>query len=147
MTEAEYQVIINRQAAWKKAPSLPVKMPLEFQQAIAAAKGKPPKESRANKTELEYSRLLALEYPGHSITFNSLRLKCDNGHAYTPDWVVNLSDGLILLVEVKARGKNGFRHPSYQRAKVMYDQCRVEWPMFRYRWAEKQSGVWTITDY
>jgi hypothetical protein len=96
-----------------------------------------------NKTEAEYGRMLALQHPGATIHYEgiTLRLKC--GHAYTPDYVVQMPGGWMLLVEVKSRGKNGYRQPSYQRAKLAYDQCREEFPCFRYQWAEKQQGRWT----
>jgi hypothetical protein len=97
-----------------------------------------------NKTEAEYGRMLGLEYPGARVRYEGVTLHLDNGHAYTPDWCVILLTGEMLMVEVKARGKNGYRQPSYQRAKVMFDQSRIEYPHWQWRWAEKQEGRWHI---
>lgn len=107
---------------------------------VGTRHGKPP---GPNKTEGEYGRLLALEYPGACIRYEGLTLTMDNGHKYTPDWIVKTT-GLLLCVEVKARGKNGFRLPSYQRARLAYDQCRTEWGCFQFRWAEKSGGKWNV---
>ena len=102
----------------------------------------PTKRGNPNKTEQEYANRLAYEFPGCAIRFEAISLRMSNGHVYTPDWSVLLPDSTLLLIEVKARGKNGYRQPSYQRAKLAYDQCRVEYPMFKWRWAEKSQGVW-----
>jgi hypothetical protein len=105
------------------------------------------KRGKANKTELEYAARLSFEFAGCKPKFEAVTLHLLNGHAYTPDWQIVLPDGTLLFVEVKARGKNGFRHPSYQRARVMFDQSRLEYPMWKFRWAEKQSGQWDVKDY
>ncbi len=105
------------------------------------------KRGKPNKTESEYASRLAFEFPGCAIRFEALTLILDNGHRYTPDWVVRQLNGQILLVEVKAKGKNGFRHPSYQRAKLAFDQSRLDYPLFQWRWAEKQEGKWHVADF
>lgn len=131
-----------------KSATVPERVPTLAE--IGASHGLKPKNDKhgkPNKTESEYATRLAFEFPGRSIEFEAVTLHLPNGHAYTPDWVVKLPDGQILCVEVKARGKNGFRHPSYQRAKVMFDQSRLDWPMFKWRWAEKQSGMWAVEDF
>jgi hypothetical protein len=97
-----------------------------------------------NKTELEASRMLACEFPGCEIVFEGLSFSMLNGHRYKPDWIVKMPGGWMLCVEVKARGKNGFRQTSYGRAKLAYDQCQKEWRIFRWRWMEKDSGVWKM---
>lgn len=102
-----------------------------------------PRRGTPNKTESEYSHLLQLEFPKSRVVFEAMTLRMANGHRYTPDWVV-MGSGGILCVEVKAVGKNGYKHPSYQRAKVAFDQCRVEFPWFRWRWAEKVNGIWEV---
>lgn len=96
-----------------------------------------------NKTEMEYGRMLGYEFPNSSPRFEALTFVMENGHRYTPDWIVSTPDG-ILCVEVKAKGKNGFRLPSYGRAKLAFDQAKLEWPQFRWRWAEKFNGSWTV---
>lgn len=105
------------------------------------------KSRQPNKTETEYAFRLGLEFPGCKVKFEAITLHLENGHAYTADWVVVTPEGISLLVEVKARGKNGFRHPSYQRARVMFDQSRVEYPFWSFRWAEKSGGTWDEKEY
>ena len=100
-----------------------------------------------NKTESEYRRLLELEFKGCEIVYEGLTFLMLNGHRYTPDWIVKTPAGWMLCVEVKARGKNGFRLPSYQRAKLAFDQARIEWNHFKWRFAEKHSGTWNISGF
>ena len=100
-----------------------------------------------NKTERSYMTMLSYEFPKSKIVFEAWTFHMSNGHAYTPDLFVFHEDGTILIVEVKARGKNGFRQASYGRAKLAFDQSMVEYPQFNYRWAEKQSGAWHTSDY
>ena len=101
-----------------------------------------PRSMKQTKCEMEYGRMLAMEFPGASIIPWGITLRMANGHKYTPDYLVMLTDK-YLLVEVKQRGKNGFRQNSYQRAKLAYDQCREEFKLFSYRWAEKHNGSWS----
>jgi hypothetical protein len=136
LSEREYEELLANRT--RKEPSLvPVVKPHER----GTRHGKRP---GPNKTEAEYGRMLALEYPGARVRYEGVTLHLDNGHAYTPDWCVTLLTGEMLMVEVKARGKNGYRQPSYQRAKVMFDQSRIEYPHWQWRWAEKQEGRWHI---
>ena len=102
------------------------------------------KKPGPNATETEYGRHLQLEFPGCEGVFEGLTIHFLNGHKYRPDWIVK-GDGWILCVEVKHRGKDGYRLPSYQRAKLAYDQAKVEWSGFRWRWAEKTSTGWDIS--
>lgn len=123
-----------------KKVSSDIGIPTTESKQSVTGRGKP------NKGELEYSRRLELEFPGAMILFEGLHLMMSNGHRYTPDWFVY--DGkTILCVEVKARGANGFRMPSYQRAKLAFDQCRVEYPFIQFRWAEKHKGQWSEKTY
>jgi len=98
---------------------------------------------KQTKCEIEYGRMLAMEFPGAVVIPWGVTLRMQNGHKYTPDFAVLLPK-VILLVEVKQRGRNGFRQPSYQRAKLAYDQCRAEFYQFQFRWAEKHCGIWTV---
>lgn len=98
---------------------------------------------KPNKTELEYGRMLGFEFPKSIPRYEAITFTFENGHRYTPDWIVATTDG-ILCVEVKARGKNGYRLPSYGRAKLAFDQAKIEWPQFRWRWAEKHCGSWNV---
>lgn len=94
-----------------------------------------------NKTESEYGRLLELEFVGCRAIFEGMTLRMANGHKYTPDWMVIKADGTILLVEVK---NAGYKHASYGRSRLAYNQCKIEYPMFSYRWAEKEKGSWSV---
>ena len=119
--------------------SKPVMLKLVQKERVHAAAHRQAKQP--NKTEAEYGKLLGLEFPGALIVFEGCSFRMSNGHRYTPDWVVCKED-LLLCVEVKARGKNGFRHPSYQRARLAFDQCRHDYPAIQWRWAEKHCGKW-----
>jgi len=85
--------------------------------------------------------MLQVEFPWCKVLFEGLSFKMANGHRYTPDYAV-LGPNFVLLVEVKARGKNGFRQASYGRARLAYDQCKTEFPCFMFRWVEKHKGLW-----
>ena len=143
MTESELDQLLKRN------PSLSVHgvgQPTDIKRDTLPAQGKEnalqvKSGTKQTKCEMEYGRMLSMEFPGTAIIPWGVTLRMQNGHKYTPDYAVLLPDH-ILLVEVKQRGKNGFRQNSYQRAKVAFDQCRVEFTQFRYGWAEKQNGIW-----
>lgn len=162
MTEDEYSALMTRRAGtnWgtncqigRPSPrnaqqladdsipltSKPVNLRLVQKERVHTAA--PRQAKQPNKTEAEYGKLLGLEFPGALIVFEGFSFRMSNGHRYTPDWVV-CKDDLLLCVEVKARGKNGFRHPSYQRARLAFDQCRHDYPAIQWRWAEKHCGKW-----
>ncbi|MFZ3168102.1 MAG: hypothetical protein WA130_10850, partial [Candidatus Methanoperedens sp.] len=163
MSESEYQDFLNKRASSIKDVGRALGIPPSQKRARELAESMTPDNCKPlriavvpetkktshkpnlcvkqTKCEMEYGRMLAMEFLGAKITPWGITLRMSNGHKYTPDFVVFYGD-LILLVEVKQRGKNGFRQNSYQRAKLAYDQCQVEFPMFQYRWAEKQHGAW-----
>ena len=162
MTEDEYAALISRRAAAirdtarqlgcptpKNAERLADdSIPLSSKPVNLRLVQKPRGQTAAhrqakqpNKTEAEYGKLLGLEFPGALIVFEGCSFRMSNGHRYTPDWVV-CKENLLLCVEVKARGKNGFRHPSYQRARLAFDQCKFDYPAIQWRWAEKFRGAW-----
>jgi len=99
------------------------------------------KRNKMTKTEARYlSVLKTLEEAGEitDVRFHPVSFHLDNGHRYTPDFSYN-DDGRICLVEVKGSYKLG----SYQRAKMAFDQARIEWPLFVWIWAESQDdGTW-----
>lgn len=104
---------------------------------------------RMTRGEQEYGMILQAEFPKSPVIFEGISLKLRNGHRYTPDFIVfdtflcpECGNGMPLLVEVKIRGKDGFRQPSYQRAKLAFDQAKLDFPCFSYRWAEKHKGQW-----
>jgi hypothetical protein len=96
-----------------------------------------------NKTEASYATLLGFEFPGCKITFESISLRLENGHRYTPDLCVHTADGL-LLVEVK---NAAYKHASYGRSKMAFAQCRIDYPQFRYRWTEKDKNTWDTRNF
>ena len=141
-------------ANWTDADILAHQSRIKHKQVIASCQAPTPEVKKAvqgrtgaNKTENAYSVMLGYEFPGCKIVFEGLNIKLDAGHGYKPDWVVRLPDGGILCVEVKARGSNGFRQPSYQRARLAFDCARNEWPMWRWRWAEWHNRQWDIKEY
>lgn len=145
MSEDEYSKFITRQtertlSADKGMQSIPTQ-PQVKQNASQGKYG-----AKQTKCEIEYGRMLSMEFPSAEIIPWGVTLRMKNGHKYTPDYLVN-GDGWMMLVEVKQRGKNGFRQNSYQRAKVAFDQCRVEFYNFTWRWSEKHNGIWTENKY
>lgn len=139
MSEQEYDALMARRNTVPQLPTSPRKAEQPETQVDISAK--PEKKRQPNKTELEASMMLACEFPGARITFEGFTFNMENGHKYKPDFVV-CRGGLLMCIEVKARGANGFRQPSYQRAKLAYDQCRLDYPAITWRWMEKQNGTW-----
>jgi hypothetical protein len=136
MSEKDLQEILSRGAVRIHGEKAAIAAKVDIPTAKPQSRGKP------NKSEMEYGKRLFYEFPDSEIVYEGLSFHLQNGHTYTPDWLVKHKDGAILLVEVKVRGKNGFRHASYQRARVMFDQSKIDFPMFSWRWAEKQGGEW-----
>jgi hypothetical protein len=74
-----------------------------------------------------------------SVAYEALVFRLANGHSYTPDWVCWDCDGRLQCVEVKG----SYRLGSYQRARLAFDQARIEWPRIIWVWAErKKDGSW-----
>lgn len=100
------------------------------------------KRIKMTKTEARYLAVLkTLEEAGEitDVKFHPVSFHLDNGHRYTPDFSYN-DNGRIYLVEVKGSYKLG----SYQRARMAFDQARIEWPLFVWIWAELgEDGAWT----
>lgn len=105
------------------------------------------KKGKQTKTEIEAGNMLKMEFQGCNVVPWGFRITMLNGHAYTPDYLVWPVGGRYMAVEVKQRGKNGFRQNSYQRAKLAFDQCKTEHPLIIWRWMEKHCGQWAIKDY
>jgi len=61
-----------------------------------------------------------------------------NGHRYTPDWVVVTAGGRIECHEVKG----GYALHSHQRARLAFDQARIEFPWIMWVWAVKTKNGW-----
>lgn len=96
---------------------------------------------KMTKTEAEYEARLVSIYGLNNVHFEGLTLRMRNGHRYTPDFVVRHGSSLTLY-EVKG----SYRLHSYGRAKLAFDQARVEWPAWTFVWAEKQPDkTWKET--
>lgn len=96
-----------------------------------------PAKRKMTKTEAEFMSRLAAIYGRECVHFEGITLRMANGHRYTPDFVIRHDAGLTLY-EVKG----GYRLGSYQRARLAFDQARVEWPCWSFVWAEKRDGKW-----
>lgn len=128
------------QDACKCGPSSDAAAPIEATPAASTegAKLKTPKKGLSGgmtKTEAEFNRIF-LEGTGK---FEAITLHMANGHAYTPDFITVDSLGSVTAYEVKG----GFRLGSYQRARLAYDQARIEFPWITFRWHEKTKKGWT----
>ena len=105
------------------------------------------KAKQPNKTEASY-RTEVLDRQAAigvlvSIAYEALTVRMANGHRYTPDWVCRTASGLTLCIEVKGT----YRMHSHQRARLAFDQAALEWPAWRWIWAEKQTGGgWRIIE-
>ena len=89
------------------------------------------------KTEMAYRS----RYLGDNTRFQGVTFRMANGHRYTPDWVTMDGDRMTCI-EVKG----SYRLGSYQRARLAFDQARIEWPGVTWIWAElSESGEWTVT--
>lgn len=102
--------------------------------AIPAAK---PKAKGMTKTEAEAKRM----HCPPDARFEPLTFTMANGHRYTPDFAW-WQDGRLHCLEAKGSYKLG----SYQRARLAFDQAKVEFPDVRWVWAERRKdGSWRIS--
>ncbi|MEI8123117.1 MAG: hypothetical protein WCI20_13860 [bacterium] len=95
------------------------------------------KSKGPNKTEVDYQRrhLRGLDARYEAVTF-----RMANGHRYTPDWVV-FTDGRPSQCH---ECKGGYALHSQQRARLAFDQVRVEFPGLVWVWAVRVGGRWTV---
>jgi len=94
-----------------------------------------------NRTEAAYrEERLGGRSDVASIYYEGLTFRMANGHRYTPDWVVVMESGEIECHEVKG----GYALHSHQRARLAFDQARVEFPWCRWVWATKSKQGWKI---
>jgi len=106
--------------------------------ASAPAASAPPQKPNKgpNKTEAEAKRRFC---PGDA-RYEGLTFVMASGHRYTPDFCWWVGDRLHCL-EVKGSYKLG----SYGRAKLAFDQCKVEFACVSWIWAERQKdGSWRV---
>ena len=101
---------------------------------------KPPRARRGpNKTEERFRREY-LEPRGIKAVFEGATFRLANGHRYTPDWVWLDETGRAVCVEVKG----SYKLPSYQRARMAYDQARIEWPGIIWIWVTWTGKEWRV---
>jgi len=96
---------------------------------------KPKVHRGPNKTEMDYYRTFLEPRKVIAIRYEGITLRLQSNHRYTPDFVVLTADG-IELIEVKG----SYKLHSHQRARLAFDEARVQWPCFKFYWAEKQKG-------
>ncbi len=98
--------------------------------AIKASTGR----REPNKTEARYrDEFLS----GLDARYEALTFRLANGHRYTPDWVV-VRNGRIECHEVKG----SYRMHSHQRARLAFDQVRIEFREFVFVWAVSAGHEW-----
>lgn len=103
---------------------------------LEAGRGRKP-----TKTELAYRReVLDRAASVRSVTYEGLTFRMANGHRYTPDFVVRREGGQIECHEVKG----GYALGSQQRARLAFDQARVEFSWVVWVWAVRTKDGWEI---
>ncbi len=90
-----------------------------------------------NKTEARYR---AEKLRGLDARYEALSFLLQNGHRYTPDWVVLGTDGRIECHEVKG----AYRFGSHGRARLAFDQAKAEFPGFGWVWATWTGKAWEV---
>ncbi len=94
-----------------------------------------------NKTEARYrAEMIDRRSDIAAVHYEGLTLRMANGHRYTPDWVVVTTVGRIECHEVKG----GYALQSQQRARLAFDQARVEFPWLGWVWAVKTNDGWKV---
>ena len=119
-------------------------LPKHFVKPLSDEFAKPKRKAKVGKgaqqpnaTEQEYA-----EY-GLSITvdlrFQALTFHMKNGNDYTPDWIQFDCEGLpCRAVEVKG----SHRFHSHGRARLAFNQCKIEFPGIEWIWATKTKEGW-----
>lgn len=120
-TQQEYEAYLKRSQA-------------KIVQEVKSVEVLKPSKSAMSKTEQEYERIYLRDLP-HK--FEGISLKMSNGHRYTPDFYV-VREGCIELHEIKG----GYKLHSYGRAKLAFDQAKIEYPEFKFVWATKTKDGW-----
>ena len=97
---------------------------------------------RMTKTERDAEAFLRGCGAYASVWFNPCVLRLRNGHRYTPDFLCDpiMQGSRRILVEVKG----AYRLGSYQRARMAFDQARIEFPEFGFLWIERTKDGWSI---
>jgi hypothetical protein len=92
-----------------------------------------------NKTEADYRRR---HLGGLDARFEAVTFRMANGHRYTPDWVV-FADGRPVACH---ECKGGYALHSQQRARLAFDQARIEFPGLNWVWAVKTTAGWQVEE-
>jgi hypothetical protein len=92
-----------------------------------------------NKTEADYHRY---HLRGQDARYEAMTFRMTNGHRYTPDWIV-FQDGRPVACH---ECKGAYALHSQQRARLAFDQARVEFPGLKWVWAVKTTEGWRIQD-
>lgn len=76
-----------------------------------------------------------------NVKYEAITFNLANGHRYTPDFCYFLESGEMCCIEVKGKHKLG----SYQRARLAFDQAKVEFPRITFVWVEEQKDeTWRV---
>jgi hypothetical protein len=111
---------------------------LHTDQAAATPPSKPSKAKRGmSKTEARYLVEVLRDTPAR---YEAITFRMINGRRYTPDFVT-MDNGRLTVHEVKGSD----RLPSYSRARLAFDQCKVEFPHIAFVWAEWNGKTWEVT--
>ena len=101
--------------------------------------GRPAAGRSPNKTEASYrAEVIARRTDVAAVHYEGLTVRMANGHRYTPDWVVVTAGGRVECHEVKG----GYALHSHQRARLAFDQARIEFPWIVWVWAVKTKNGW-----
>jgi hypothetical protein len=136
---------LQRQIREGATPRLPAD-PGPSRAAVPPAAATPPRTRQGpkkakgpNKTEARYAREV-LAPLGIEARYEGLTFRLANGHRYTPDWVYFDQTGKLVCGEVKG----AYRFGSHQRARLAFDQARLEWPSITWIWATWTGKEWSI---
>lgn len=95
------------------------------------------------KKQTATERAYNVECLGGLGVFEALSFYFKNGHRYRPDFVV-LVDGRPSECH---ECKGGYALHSQQRARLAWDQARVEYPGLTWVWAVRRRGNWEVERY
>ena len=124
----------------KQVDAMLVKSEKADEAPSASADSPPMRGRRPNKTEATYRcEVLERRVGVAAIHYEGLTFRMANGHRYTPDWVVVMDTGGIECHEVK--GRHALH--SQQRARLAFDQARVEFPWVKWVWAARRKQGWS----
>jgi len=98
-------------------------------------KGVKKQEKWPNKGEADYRDTILR---GMDARYEALTFRMLNSHKYTPDWVV-FEDGRPISCH---ECKGSYALHSQQRARLAFDQAKLEFPGLKWVWAVKTQNGW-----